>query len=250
MTGNLNALSALTPAFWTNIGIDLLAVMLSMGATILLAAAMNALGRSLTFGLCVSLIWFSIDNFGTALMDTLARLAHQDFWLNITAYVLGPLLNRLPDMLLLTEAQKGFQSIGVEPMVSVSGSHALWVIRKISFVISCSHWGLDINHGYSKRPVENSEVVKKRTALEKRLANVQRWAEGARKRCRNASKLYTKRCKLTKERAKELYRLLNNHQIELEQQGMEDWLLWKTIREEKAVAGAEIEEYHQRQWKA
>lgn len=110
--------------------------------------------------------------------------------------------------------------------------------------------GLDTNHGYSKKLVENSEVSKKRAVLEKRLANVQRWAEGARKRCRNASKLYTKRCKLTKERARELYRILNNHQIELEQQGIEDWRLRKTIKEEKAIADAEIEEYQQRQWKA
>jgi len=98
--------------------------------------------------------------------------------------------------------------------------------------------------------VENSEVAKKRAALEKRLANVQRWAEGARKRSHNASKLYTKRCQQTKERATELYRLLNNHQIELEQQRKKDWLLRKTIKEEKAVADAEIEEYQQRQWKA
>ncbi|MEO6892757.1 MAG: hypothetical protein ABI324_27560 [Ktedonobacteraceae bacterium] len=110
--------------------------------------------------------------------------------------------------------------------------------------------GLDTNHGYSKKPVENSEVARKRAALEKRLTNIQRWAEGARKRSHNASKLYTKRCQLTKERARELYRILNNHQIELEQQEMEDWRLRKTIKEEKAVADAEIEEYQQRQWKA
>jgi hypothetical protein len=110
--------------------------------------------------------------------------------------------------------------------------------------------GLDTNHGYSKRLVENSEVGKRRVALEKRLANVQRWAEGARKRCSNASKLYMKRCKLTKERATELYRVLNNHQIELEQQEGERWQLRKTIKEEKAVADAEIEVYQQRQWKA
>ena len=109
--------------------------------------------------------------------------------------------------------------------------------------------GLDTNHGYSKRLVENSEVGKRRVALEKRLANVQRWAEGARKRCSNASKLYTKRCKLTKEQATELYRVLNNHQIELEQQEGEHWRLRKTIKEEKAVADAEIEVYQQRQWK-
>lgn len=110
--------------------------------------------------------------------------------------------------------------------------------------------GLDTNHGYGKKAVENSEVARKRAVMEKRLANVQRWAEGARKRCTNASKLYTKRCKLTKERATELYRVLNNHQIELEQQGMEYWLRRQTIKEEKAVAVAEIEEYQQRQWKA
>ena len=110
--------------------------------------------------------------------------------------------------------------------------------------------GLDTNHGYSKRLVENSEVAKKRAALEKRLANVQRWTEGARKRSHNASKLYTKRCQQTKERATELYRILNNHLMELEQQGMEDWRVRKTIKEEKAAADDEIQEYQQRQWKA
>lgn len=110
--------------------------------------------------------------------------------------------------------------------------------------------GLDTNHGYGKTPVENSEVGKRRAALEKRLANMQRWSDSARKRSHNASKLYTKRCKLTKERATALYRVLNDHQIALEQEGMENWLLRKTIKEEKAVADAEIEQYHRQQWRA
>ena len=96
--------------------------------------------------------------------------------------------------------------------------------------------GLDTNHGYGKTAVENSEVAKRRTALEKRLANVQRWADAARKRSHNASKLYLKLCKLTKERATALYRELNAHQMELQRQDMESWLLRKTIKEEKAVA--------------
>jgi hypothetical protein len=110
--------------------------------------------------------------------------------------------------------------------------------------------GIDTNHGYAKIAVTNSEVAKKREALQKRLENVQRWAVGARKRTHNASKLYTKRCKLTKERADALYRDLNHHQMEMERQGVEHWLLKKTIKEEKASADAEIEEYQQRQWKA
>jgi len=110
--------------------------------------------------------------------------------------------------------------------------------------------GIDINHGYAKTAVANSEVTKKREALQRRLEHVQRWTNGARKRMHNASKLYRKRCQQTKERADTLYRDLNHHQIEMERQGVEHWLLRKTIKEEKAVADAEIEKYRQRQWKA
>ena len=131
---NLNALGALTPAFWSNSGIDVLTVIISMGATILLAAAMNALARSLTIGLSVSLIWFPIDNFASPIMGTLARVTHSDFWLNVTPYFLGPLLNRLPDMLLPTGARSGFESFGTEPLVSMGGGHALWVIGVYALV--------------------------------------------------------------------------------------------------------------------
>jgi hypothetical protein len=110
--------------------------------------------------------------------------------------------------------------------------------------------GLDINHGYAKTAVENSEMAKRRTALEKRLANVQRWVEAARKRSHNACKLYRKRCTLTKERADALYRDLNQQQMDLERQSVEYWKLRVTIKELKATADAEIEEYQQRQWKA
>jgi len=110
--------------------------------------------------------------------------------------------------------------------------------------------GIDVNHGFAKTPVINSEASKKREALQRRLDNVKRWAEGARKRMHNASTLYRKRCQLTKERATELYRILNTHQQELQRQGVENFQVRQTIKEEKAVADAEIEEYQQRQWKA
>lgn len=134
LVGNLNALSAIIPAFWSNIGIDLLTVFISMEATILLAAAMNALGRSLTFGLSASLIWFPIDNIAAPIMSVLAQLTHNDFWPNATSYFLGPLLNRLPTMLLPMEARSGFESFGAEPLISVNSTHALWVIAIYSLV--------------------------------------------------------------------------------------------------------------------
>lgn len=122
---NLNALSALTPAFWSNTGICLLAVIMSMGATILLAVAMNALARSLTFGLSA---WFAVDNLGTIITGLLSHLTHSTFWLDATTYFLGPLLNRLPDLLLPDAVKTGFQAIGPAPLAPVNGSHALWVI--------------------------------------------------------------------------------------------------------------------------
>ncbi len=113
------------------------------------------------------------------------------------------------------------------------------------FATGFSPLGIDVNHGFAKTPVINSEASKKREALQRRLDNVKRWAEGARKRMHNASTLYRKRCQLTKERATELYRILNTHQQELERQGVENFQVRQTIKEEKAVADAEIEEYQQ-----
>src|SRR6266446_1882479 len=49
---------------------------------------------------------------------------------------------------------------------------------------------LDTNHGYAKTPIVNSEVSKKRAALEKRLSNVKQWAASARDRSHRASVLY------------------------------------------------------------
>ena len=128
LVGNLDAFRALTPTFWSNAGLDLLAVLISLGATILLAAAMNALGRSLTFGLSASLIWFPLDNIGSPLLNLLAHLTHSNFWLSVSSYLLGPLLNRLPDMLLPAADRSGFASFGTEPLVAVSSTHALLVI--------------------------------------------------------------------------------------------------------------------------
>src|SRR5260370_8455067 len=65
----------------------------------------------------------------------------------------------------------------------------------------------------------------------------------------NASKLYRKRCEQAKERADALYRVLNDHQMEMERQGVEYRVLKKTIKKEKALADAEIEEYKEGKWK-
>ena len=80
--------------------------------------------------------------------------------------------------------------------------------------------GLDTNHGYGKTPVVNSEVAKKRAALEKKLHNAKLWAVGAKARSRKAGQLYQRRWQQTKEYGDQRYRQLNAHQDALREQGV------------------------------
>ena len=80
--------------------------------------------------------------------------------------------------------------------------------------------GLDVNHGFAKTPVINSEVNKKRETLEKRCANVQRFREAAREKAHRASGLETKLWKQAKEHGEKVYRTLNDRLQALEAQGV------------------------------
>jgi hypothetical protein len=110
--------------------------------------------------------------------------------------------------------------------------------------------GLDINHGFAKTPVENSEATKKRTALEKRLSNAKLWAIKAKERSQRAGQLYDRLWKQTKAYGDEQYRRLNAHQDALCEQGMEYSQRRAHIKEEKAQIDAELEQRWQRVWRA
>src|SRR5260370_26608393 len=106
--------------------------------------------------------------------------------------------------------------------------------------------GLDTNHGFAKTPVINSEVNKKREALEKRCANVQRFREAAREKAHRASLLATKLWKQTKEHGEALYRVLNEQLQALEAQGVTEGTYRAERRKLKAEADAELEPCWQR----
>lgn len=110
--------------------------------------------------------------------------------------------------------------------------------------------GLDTNHGYGKTPVVNSEVAKKRAALEKRLSTLQRWMASARDRFHKASLLYDRLCKQTKAYGDELYRQLNAHQDALAAQGVDDDERGAQIKAQQALIDAELEPRWQRLWRA
>ena len=105
---------------WTYI----LTLLINMGVTILLATAVSIVGRSLAFGLSVAVGWFAADNLGVIIMVLGYRLTHNDFWLNITTYFLGPNLNVMASQVI---SPKRIGSIGIAPQASVNGTHTLLV---------------------------------------------------------------------------------------------------------------------------
>lgn len=125
LAGNLHAFNAITSAFWTNTWLYVLTVLISMGVTILMATAASVLGRSLAFGMSVGVAWFAVDNIGSQFMILFYSFTKSKFWMDITAYFLGPNLNTMPAQVLPASLQA--KSIGIVPLVNVDGPHTLWV---------------------------------------------------------------------------------------------------------------------------
>lgn len=140
LAGSLSTFSALSGTFWSDTWLYLVSVVISMVATILLAALLTVLGRSLTFGLAVGLIFFPADNISSFILSRVAENTGNDFWNQITAYLLGPALNFLPAILLphplattttpqgpITAPQYAF-SIGTPPSSVYGAGHFLVLI--------------------------------------------------------------------------------------------------------------------------
>jgi hypothetical protein len=102
--------------------------------------------------------------------------------------------------------------------------------------------GLDTNHGFAKVAVENSEVAKRQTHLEQRLARLKQWAQSAGKREAASSRRRERLRKTFVSRSKELYQGLWIYQRTLEEQGVADHVLRRQVKERKAIADAELEQ--------
>lgn len=121
LAGNLNALNALTPTFWSNTWLYIVTVLISMSVTILMSTAVSMLCRARALGLSVAVAFFAVDNIGVAFLSRAYSLTHNQFWLDVTAYVLGPNLNVMPDVLFPANSHP--HSIGITPRVPVDGTH-------------------------------------------------------------------------------------------------------------------------------
>jgi hypothetical protein len=110
--------------------------------------------------------------------------------------------------------------------------------------------GLDTNHGFAKVAVENSEVTKRRTHLERRLTRLRQWAQSAGKREAAASRRRERLRTAYNQRSKELYRDLWAYQCTLEEQGVTDHMLRQQVKERKAEIDAELEQLRTKEWRA
>jgi hypothetical protein len=101
--------------------------------------------------------------------------------------------------------------------------------------------GLDINHGFAKVEVENSEVAKQRTQLDSRLRRLKQWAKGASKREAQASRRYDRLCQEHEKRAEEGERELASYQSTLELQGVTYSVLHQKLQKREAEIAAALE---------
>jgi len=132
LAGNLNVLNAATSTFWSDTGMFMVTVLISMGASILLSMAVTTVGRSLSFGLSFALSWFAVDNFGVIIMVLAFRLTNNDFWQNVTAYFLGPNLNLMQGVVVGSHPSP----VGLTPLVTVDGTHTLVVALVYSLIFA------------------------------------------------------------------------------------------------------------------
>jgi ABC-2 type transport system permease protein len=135
IAGNLDAYKALNGTYWANTWSYVLTILISMGATILLAAALTVFGRSVAFGLTLSFVWFAAENIGTGIMVLVNTFTNNDFWLKLTAYWLGPNLNILPIRMVAPHVDgQPVETLGSSPQVHYDLAHSLLTILIFSVV--------------------------------------------------------------------------------------------------------------------
>jgi ABC-2 type transport system permease protein len=138
--GTSSVFSALPGYFWSDTWIYLGTILISVVATMLMATAATVIGRSVSFGMGVALLYFPADNIGTTFLALIAGFTHQQFWLDLSAYLLGPALNNLPAAVVPThtmtfQGEKGVrtaqvmaETLGASPFVNYDATHYLILI--------------------------------------------------------------------------------------------------------------------------
>lgn len=134
VAGNINALTNLNATTWHDLGVYVLTILASMAVTILMTTAITVLFRSLAGGLSASIAWFPADNIVVIILSLAFRLTKNDFWQNISGYLLGPNLNIMAGQ--VAGVQNSSWAFGSPPLVIVDGSHTLLVTAAYAVIFA------------------------------------------------------------------------------------------------------------------
>ncbi len=131
--GNLDLFKSATSAFWSDAGTYLLLALISLGVTILMATAVTVVGRSLAFGVAISLLWYPAENISVLFLFLGYRLTNSNFWTLLSGDFLGLNLNAMAAAILPSRASLAAEINFQTPLVPVDGGHtllvtALWAI--------------------------------------------------------------------------------------------------------------------------
>jgi len=131
--GNLDLFKSAASAFWSDAGTYLLLALVSIGVTILMTTAVTVVGRSLAFGVAISLLWYPAENISVLFLILGYRLTDSTFWTLISGDFLGLNLNAMAAAILPPRAAQAAEINFQTPLVPVDGGHtllvtALWAI--------------------------------------------------------------------------------------------------------------------------
>jgi ABC-type transport system involved in multi-copper enzyme maturation permease subunit len=123
--GNLDVFKVADATFWSDARLYAASVIISLLVSILMAAAVTTVTRSLAAGLSVSIIWFPIDNIAMLPLTLLAAVTQWTFWSLLSGDFLGLNLDVMATHLL---SKPGLSLISTfAPLTPVTGGHTLLV---------------------------------------------------------------------------------------------------------------------------
>lgn len=138
----------------------------------------------------------------------------------------------------------------VDPVELVQVYTHRWPAQENSLRDFLMSLGLDTNHGYAKRPVENSEAARSRAVLERKLTKVRRQAQAARERRERAEARSRSLEKRLKAQRTQTSQELAEHLQAWEQQGVWPFLLREKREAFQQEAAARLAPLQQRKRKA
>ena len=110
--------------------------------------------------------------------------------------------------------------------------------------------GLDVNHGYAKQQVENSEFRKQYDALQDKAQRLDRWRKSALKRSDRASRRHDRLRQATNTFSHEQYRILNDQWVMLDPQQPDYHARKAQLKDFKREIDAEVKRQSCQVWKA